>query len=181
MIISRDQWLDMNDPNGTHFKASWFDPKKVALTFYVKIATTAPIALRNKRLWGLDWHSKKDLDNYIKFILDVGNGILWNDDSQIIEIHAVQKYSETPCTIIEVEAIKMYMTDDADLLTRIFSPLALEKLESDLSLLLSELEGHRLSMISHENTAEHKDAIAKRLKEFSNSYGLALKKMRDGK
>jgi Holliday junction resolvase RusA-like endonuclease len=155
---------------------------KLTLRLEMPINKSDPPAIRNLKLWGIILPNvKPDYDNLAKHPGDIGNGLLWHDDSQIVEAHIYEKYSENPCTIIEVEAIKMYMTDDADLLTRIFSPLALEKLESDLSLLLLELESHRLSLISHEDTAGHKDAIAKRLKEFSNAYGLALKKMKDGK
>ena len=49
---------------------------------------------------------QKDLDNEIKYILDVGNEILWRDDRQIIEIHAHKVYSSTPRTEIMIEPIQ---------------------------------------------------------------------------
>jgi Holliday junction resolvase RusA-like endonuclease len=33
-------------------------------------------------------NNRGDLDNHVKAILDAGNGFLWADDVQIIEIHA---------------------------------------------------------------------------------------------
>lgn len=46
--------------------------------------------------------SKPDIDNLIKWIGDVGNGILWHDDRQIVEWWASKLYGEEPTTIITV-------------------------------------------------------------------------------
>lgn len=44
-------------------------------------------------------HNKKpDLDNLIKFVLDVGNGIIYADDAIFSEIHAKKIYSICPRT-----------------------------------------------------------------------------------
>lgn len=45
---------------------------------------------------------KPDLDNLIKWIGDVGNGILWVDDRQIVSISSVKVYGEVPQTVITV-------------------------------------------------------------------------------
>lgn len=46
-------------------------------------------------------HSKKpDLDNLCKFVFDIGNNILWPDDSKIFCLRAEKYYSENPKTII---------------------------------------------------------------------------------
>ena len=37
---------------------------------------------------------RPDLDNLCKSVLDSANQILWNDDSQIINLHAEKKYAE---------------------------------------------------------------------------------------
>ena len=36
---------------------------------------------------------KADIDNYIKAILDVMNGKLWEDDSQIIQLYATKQWA----------------------------------------------------------------------------------------
>ena len=37
---------------------------------------------------------RPDLDNLIKSVCDSANSILWNDDSQIVNLHAEKKYAE---------------------------------------------------------------------------------------
>ncbi|MHA2250083.1 MAG: RusA family crossover junction endodeoxyribonuclease, partial [Candidatus Kariarchaeaceae archaeon] len=47
-----------------------------------------------------------DLDNYVKFILDALNGILWEDDRFIIEIHSSKYYTVgEPRTEIKIDQI----------------------------------------------------------------------------
>jgi len=48
---------------------------------------------------------KPDLDNLIKWIGDVGNGILWHDDKQIVSISSVKIYGESPKTIITASKV----------------------------------------------------------------------------
>lgn len=52
------------------------------------------------------WHtSKPDGDNLEKFVLDALNGIYWRDDSQVCLMEKMKRYSETPMTIVEIEAL----------------------------------------------------------------------------
>jgi len=37
---------------------------------------------------------RPDLDNYLKGLLDALNGLLWHDDAQIVEMHALKLYDE---------------------------------------------------------------------------------------
>jgi Holliday junction resolvase RusA-like endonuclease len=57
--------------------------------------------------------ARPDTDNYLKLLLDAGNGIAWKDDAQIIEIHARKLYDWSPqakprieLTINEIEERK---------------------------------------------------------------------------
>lgn len=69
----------------------------IELTFFMRI----PKSLSKKKQLALDGkpHCKKpDIDNLIKFYLDVCNGVLYKDDSQIYKINATKIYSEKPQT-----------------------------------------------------------------------------------
>ena len=46
--------------------------------------------------------AKPDLDNYIKAVWDGCNGILWEDDGQVVQVRAEKKYSSKPCVIMKV-------------------------------------------------------------------------------
>ncbi|WP_269148312.1 RusA family crossover junction endodeoxyribonuclease [Limosilactobacillus reuteri] len=48
---------------------------------------------------------KPDTDNYIKSTLDGLNGLLWEDDNQIVKIVAEKYYSDRPRVEIEVEEV----------------------------------------------------------------------------
>ncbi len=46
-----------------------------------------------------------DVDNYVKLVLDALNGIIWEDDRYIVEIHASKYYSINPRIEIFVDQI----------------------------------------------------------------------------
>lgn len=48
---------------------------------------------------------KPDTDNYIKTLLDAGNGYLWHDDSQIITIQASKQYGNPPRIELELSEV----------------------------------------------------------------------------
>jgi len=47
--------------------------------------------------------SRPDLDNYIKAALDGMNGVVFNDDSQIVHLIAAKKYDTNPRLVITVQ------------------------------------------------------------------------------
>jgi Holliday junction resolvase RusA-like endonuclease len=49
--------------------------------------------------------TRSDLDNMVKYYSDWANGTLWVDDSIIVDLHAVKRYSETAYTLIRWEEI----------------------------------------------------------------------------
>lgn len=74
---------------------------EVATSFHLQ----KPKSLSERKRKALLGHLKKpDIDNLIKFALDIGNGILWTDDSKITKITAEKQYSDEPKTIIEIVA-----------------------------------------------------------------------------
>ena len=51
-------------------------------------------------------HLKKpDASNVVKLIEDAMNGVVWVDDSQVIQIRASKHYSRIPCVLIRAEQI----------------------------------------------------------------------------
>lgn len=48
---------------------------------------------------------RPDIDNYVKSVLDGANGILWEDDSQIVSLLASKHYAETPQVTIGVQEL----------------------------------------------------------------------------
>lgn len=60
---------------------------------------------------GFSSRHKKDLDNLIKAYLDIMTGIIFKDDSQVIEIEAVKILAKTsPLTIITIKKTKLKRT-----------------------------------------------------------------------
>ena len=48
---------------------------------------------------------KPDVDNLVKTVLDALNGLAYEDDKQICELHAYKTYNETPRTCVRVREI----------------------------------------------------------------------------
>ena len=75
------------------------NPIWMNLTFYMPIPKGTP----KKHLPSMPGkpHSKRpDLDNFVKFIFDTFNKVLWEDDCLIYSLDAVKLYDVEPKTII---------------------------------------------------------------------------------
>ncbi len=48
---------------------------------------------------------RPDLSNLIKFVEDIGTGIIYKDDSLICSVHAIKKYSAIPRTEFEIKVL----------------------------------------------------------------------------
>ena len=49
--------------------------------------------------------TKPDVDNYAKGVKDACNGILWRDDSQVVELFVRKFYSLNPRVVVKVREI----------------------------------------------------------------------------
>lgn len=79
-------------------------PLRVELWFYRQVQKSISKKERALRLTGAHRPIvKSDVDNYIKSTLDGLNGLLWEDDRQIVDIIAHKYYSDHPRIEIEVE------------------------------------------------------------------------------
>ena len=51
----------------------------------------------------VDYVTKKpDIDNIQKIIADALNGVVWVDDSQVVDSYSAKRYGHTPCVIVRV-------------------------------------------------------------------------------
>lgn len=88
-----------------HNNAPWFDgPLHLDIVFFMPIPKTS--TKRRHMIDGTPHRFRPDLDNTIKFILDVATGILFKDDAIISSINAKKLYDLEPRTefiITEIE------------------------------------------------------------------------------
>ena len=78
-------------------------PLKVELNFFSHVQSSLSKKERALRLSGSHRPVvKPDTDNYIKSTLDGLNGLLWEDDNQIVDLIAHKYYSDNPRVEIEV-------------------------------------------------------------------------------
>ena len=80
-------------------------PILVSMTFFIQIPNS--LSKRKKLILGGKHVPKRpDLSNYIKFYEDAFNGIIWSDDSLIVELTAKKIYSSNePRTEINIKEI----------------------------------------------------------------------------
>ena len=76
------------------------EPLKGHLTVYLYLRYGVPASYTKKRveacLNGLEYPKKVDLDNCYKSITDAMQGIIYENDSQIVEAHILKCYSLEP-------------------------------------------------------------------------------------
>jgi Holliday junction resolvase RusA-like endonuclease len=74
------------------------EPLKGPLTVFLYLRYTIPPSYSKKRkeacLNGVEYPKKIDIDNVYKSITDAMNGIVYLDDSQIVEAHITKVYNE---------------------------------------------------------------------------------------
>ena len=163
----------------SHSKVPSVDYLWVRLEFHLPIATSDSRYLKSLKLWGLVLPGiKPDLDNLEKFYLDCGNGILWDDDSQIVHLSSSKYYTNNPRTEIGINEEKGLSVSemvrnvlgvfDPDLLKEfimdagLFSLEALRELDSSVTL------GREMALSS----------MAASLVRFAVKYAAPLNKIR---
>ncbi len=82
------------------------DPLAVDLVFKMTIPNSFSHAKKN-RLNGAHHTKKPDVDNMMKFYLDVMNGVVFKDDSQITQLSARKIYSCAPGISITIYALHL--------------------------------------------------------------------------
>ena len=83
------------------------EPLQGALTVFLYLRYLIPPSYSKKRkeacLRGVEYPKKIDIDNVYKSITDAMNGIVYTDDSQIVEAHITKVYAETAGANIMVQ------------------------------------------------------------------------------
>jgi Holliday junction resolvase RusA-like endonuclease len=77
-------------------------PLRMIAVFYMPI----PESQKKKIKKGAQHFRKPDLDNLLKFICDLGNGLIWKDDALVAEAQCKKIYDPNPrteFTIMELE------------------------------------------------------------------------------
>ena len=76
-------------------------PLRLFITFFMPIPKS-----KKKELHDTFHFKRPDISNLLKFYEDALNGVLWEDDCLIVEVHASKVYSKDPRTEIVVKPIK---------------------------------------------------------------------------
>lgn len=81
-------------------------PVEVNVVFYMKIPESTSKAKRAQMLQGKIHHMvKPDADNLSKHILDCMTGLIYNDDAQIVDLHAHKLYTDAPRTVVHIRPL----------------------------------------------------------------------------
>lgn len=77
------------------------EPSEIHLVFsYAYLKTTS----KAKRV--PSWKgTRPDIDNLVKYILDMSNGLLWEDDSCVATIYATKIFTDTACTVVHIRPV----------------------------------------------------------------------------
>jgi Holliday junction resolvase RusA-like endonuclease len=92
---------------------------RAALKRYIPVSGPIKLTLRFHLPMPKSWSAKKkkamegayccctpDLDNYVKFILDAFNEVIWLDDKQVVSIEASKTYGANPRTELEYQEMQ---------------------------------------------------------------------------
>lgn len=93
-----------------HTEMPYKGPLRVELWFDMHIQNIALPGTSNAILWPYEIPKylpgkKPDIDNLSKFALDCCNGIIWVDDSQIVDLFSKKRYSIIPKTVMSIQEI----------------------------------------------------------------------------
>lgn len=83
-------------------------PVRLHLGIYCKVPGSWPKKKRADALAGIERPAKKpDIDNIIKAVADGMNGVVWVDDSQIVELACSKWYALEPCVSVNVMSVEV--------------------------------------------------------------------------
>jgi len=82
-------------------------PVRLDVEFYMPIPASYTKKRKKAIAEGLELPAKKpDLDNLVKLVKDALNEVYWNDDCQVVEVHAKKLYGEQPRTEVKISEVR---------------------------------------------------------------------------
>ena len=73
-------------------------PLKMLILFFLRVPKSKTSKKKYANIEGTHHLTRPDIDNCIKYVLDICNNVLFRDDSIISEVHAKKFYSFNPRT-----------------------------------------------------------------------------------
>lgn len=81
-------------------------PVSLSVQFYQKVPPSWPRLKRQRAIECEIWPTARpDLSNLVKSIEDACNGILFNDDAQIVSLRVLKLYSQEPSVLIRCRPV----------------------------------------------------------------------------
>lgn len=87
-------------------------PRPTPVSLWVNFLVQRPVRAPARVMWPT---TRPDIDQYLKLLLDAGNGILWEDDSQVVQINMLKVFAPDGNPRIELSvsvALNMLVTMD---------------------------------------------------------------------
>lgn len=87
-------------------------PMKGPLELKMQIFLPIPVSYSKKKAQGcreleIVPDKKPDWENIAKSVCDAFNGIIWDDDCQIVDAHVTKRFGEEPCVICIVTELEL--------------------------------------------------------------------------
>lgn len=127
-------------------------------------------------LWGIERPTRSDIDNLAKFTLDIGNGILWEDDRLIIKLECIKKYSKKAKTIIEITPVDI-MKKSHEKLFSVMSPEDVAEFRQDFMTFCTDWSMQDLIESSETEDYSNLSKVASRLLNLSKKWYEKFKKI----
>ena len=82
-------------------------PLELGVAFYFRAPTSYRKAERERLEENGEYREgKPDIDNLLKLVMDAANGVLWNDDAQVVKIEATKNYGGSEETVINLAGVE---------------------------------------------------------------------------
>jgi Holliday junction resolvase RusA-like endonuclease len=98
-IMEQMKWQIRTDFNNKPFTV----PMDIDITFFFPVPKNTPRARTSEMLSNILRPMKRpDIDNCQKLILDIMNGVVYEDDAQVVKLSAEKRYGLEPKTVIKI-------------------------------------------------------------------------------